>query len=93
MITVKEDTTIVGVSEIRTKMDEILRLAKKNRVIIEKRNRPVAALVDIEKYEEMEMLLDALEDTALGYLAKERENASVDRDFIPIDEAEARSEE
>ena len=93
MITVKEDTTIVGVSEIRTKMDEILRLAKKHRVIIEKRNKPVAALVDIEKYEEMEMLLDALEDVALGYLAKDREKTSSARDFIPIKEAEAGLEE
>ena len=93
MITVKKDTTIVGVSEIRTKMDEILRLAKKHRVIIEKRNKPVAALVDIKQYDEMETLLDALEDVALGYLAKEREKTSAARDFIPIKEAEAGLEE
>ena len=93
MITVREDTTIVGVSEMRTKMDEILRLAKKHRVIIEKRNKPVAALVDIEKYDEMEALLDALEDIALGYLARERDKTSGARDFVPIEEAEAGLEE
>jgi len=39
MITIKEDTTLVGVSELRTKMDEILKESKKHKVLIEKRNK------------------------------------------------------
>ena len=45
MITLKEDTTLVGVSELRTHMEKILAESKKHRVLIEKRNKPVAVIM------------------------------------------------
>jgi prevent-host-death family protein len=90
MLTVKEDTTFVGVSELRTRIDYVLKKAKEHKVVIEKRHKPVAALVGIKKYEELESLLDAFEDIALGYLAKEREESSASSDYISIEEAESR---
>lgn len=88
MITVKENTTIVGLSELRTKMDKILELAKNYKVLIERRNKPLAVLLDIDKYNEMEKILDALEDVALGYLAKEREAGSKSSNYIDIEKIE-----
>lgn len=88
MLTVKENTTLVGISELRTKADEILKKAKVHRVIIGRRNKPVAALLDIEKFSKMEEMLDALEDIALGYLARERERSSVSSDYVDIEEIE-----
>ena len=76
MITIKEDTTLVGVSELRTEIDKILAESKKHKVLIGRRNKPVAVLLDIEKYNQMEATLDLLEDFALGYLAKERDTAN-----------------
>lgn len=87
MITLKEDTTLVGVSELRTHMDEILEESKKHKVLIEKRNKPVAVLMAMEDYEKMEETLDALEDLALGYIAKERESGSKPSDYLGIEEA------
>lgn len=73
MITVKEHTTLVGVSEFRTKIDAILEEIKKHRVMIEKRNKPVAMLLSIEEFERLESLLEFIEDYGLAALAKQRE--------------------
>ena len=86
MITLKEDTTLVGISELRTNMDKILIESKKHKVLIERRNKPVAVLVDIEKYSQMEETLELLEDFALGSLAKERASKSKPSDYLDIEE-------
>jgi prevent-host-death family protein len=88
MLTIKENTTLVGISELRTKIDEILKKAKEHRVLIEKRNKLVAVLMDIENYNRIEKILDALEDIALGYLAKERDIRSTEADYIDIEGVE-----
>ncbi len=93
MLTVKEETTFVGVSELRNSIDYVLKKAKEHKVVIEKRHKPVAALVGIKKYEEMESLLDAFEDIALGYLAGEREKSSAPSDYLSMEEAESRLKE
>lgn len=88
MLKIKEDSTLVGVSELRTKMDEILQESKVHKIIIEKRNKPVAVLLSLEKYKHIEEALDLLEESALGYLAKEREKKSTSRDYIDIEKAQ-----
>ena len=72
MITVKEDTTLVGISEFRTHADDILKTAKKHRVVIEKRNKPVAVLLSMELYEKLEELIELVEDRLLGEIALKR---------------------
>lgn len=86
MITVKENTTLVGISELRTNIDKILEESKKHKVLIGRRNKPVAVLVSTERFNQIEQTLELLEDVALGYLAKEREAASKPSDYIPIEE-------
>lgn len=85
MITVKEDTTLVGVSEFRTHIDEIIEETKKHKVLIGRRNKPVAVLINMEKFHQMESTLDLLEDFALGFLAKERESQSKSSDYLDIE--------
>ena len=85
MITVKEDTTLVGISEFRTHADEILEESKKHQVLIGRRNKPVAVLLNMEKFHQMEATLDLLEDFALGFLAKERESKSKASDYLDIE--------
>ncbi len=88
MITVKEDTTLVGISELRTHIDKVLEESKKHKVLIERRNKPVAVLLAMERYKQIEQVLDVLEDTALGLLAREREAKSRSSDYIDIQKAE-----
>ena len=85
MITVKEDTTLVGISELRTHIEEILAQSKKHKVIIGKRNKPVAVLLDMEKYNQMERTLEVLEDYVLGILAKERDSKTKPADYVDIE--------
>ena len=87
MHTIKEDTTLVGVSEFRNRMDKILEEVRHHKVIIEKRNKPVAVLIAIDQYDAMEKILDRIEDLELGRTAKKRDNSSKIGDYIPIDKA------
>lgn len=87
MHTIKEDTTLVGVSELRNRIDKVLEEARHHKVIIEKRNKPVAVLIAIEQYNAMEEILDLIEDLELGRAAGERENKSSSKDYISIEKA------
>jgi prevent-host-death family protein len=90
MKTVKEETTLVGISELRTQADEILRRMQRSTVVIERRHKPLAVMLPIARYEEMEALLDLVEEGVLGYLARERERATPRRAYLPLEELERR---
>ena len=62
MIKVKKDTTLVGISEFCTKGQEILNELKTHKVIIERRNKPVAMLLSLKKYEKMQEVFEWIED-------------------------------
>ena len=85
-----QPATLVGVSELRTQLDKVLKLAKDSKVFLGKRQKPVAVIVPIEEYEKMEALLDKIEDTVLGYIALEREKNSDIKDCISLEEMEKR---
>ena len=87
MFTIKEETTLVGVSELRTRLEKIIEEARKHKVVIEKRNKPIAVLVAIDKYNAMEELLDKFEDFELANMAKQREKKSSRKDYIALEEA------
>ncbi|MEI8011869.1 MAG: type II toxin-antitoxin system prevent-host-death family antitoxin [Candidatus Omnitrophota bacterium] len=87
MITVSENTTLVGVSEMRTRMDDILEASRTGKVIIEKRHKPYAVLIDAARYARMEERLDILEDMALARLAIERERGAKPSDYVDIETA------
>lgn len=85
MITVKENTTLVGVSELRSGIDKILEKAKKSHVVIEKRHKPQAVLMSNEEYEHITSILEIAEDLVLGFLASERLKNTKKSDYIDID--------
>ena len=87
---VKGDTTLVGISELRTQVDEIVRVARRESVVLEKHHTPIAVLVPIEQYDRTEEALNALEDYLLGLLAKEREQRSRRKDYLTLEELERR---
>jgi len=86
MVIVKEDSVLVGVSEFRTKAEAIFNELKSRKIIIEKRNKPIAVLLSLKKYEEMEELFEWIEDNTLGYLAKEREKFLPKAKYLSLQE-------
>ena len=86
-MTFKENTTLVGVSEMRTKPDKIFSEMKKNLVVIEKHGKPVAVLLSVKEFEEIKQMLDMVEDYALGMLAKERDKKHKNPKWVSIEEA------
>ena len=87
---VKSDTTLIGISELRTQADAILKVAQHEPVIVEKHHKPMAVLVPIDEYERTHDALDAVEDCLLGLLAKEREQRSKRKDYLTLEELERR---
>lgn len=85
MITIEENTTLVGVSELRAGIEKILEKARKGLVIIEKRHKPQAVLMSTEEYTHMQNVLEMAEDLVLGFIAQERFKNSKDSDYINIE--------
>jgi prevent-host-death family protein len=85
MITIKENTTLVGVSELRAGLEAILEKTRKGLVIIEKRHKPQAVLMSNEEYEHIQQVLEIAEDLVLGFMADERYKNSKSSDYINIE--------
>ena len=85
MITIKQNTTLVGVSELRKGIEKILEKAQKGLVIIEKRHKPAAVLMSSEEYENIQNILETAEDIVLGFIAHKRFKDSKDKDYIDIE--------
>lgn len=86
-MTFKENTTLIGISELRNQPDRIFKEMRKRLLVIEKHHKPVAVLLPIEQYTSIQELLDAVEDTALGMLAKEREEKRKNPEWISLEDA------
>ncbi len=89
MYTFKEDSSIVGVAELRSKTSNVLNEIKKNKVILTKRNKPVGIIIDYKEYEKMQKIIDEVEDIVLGNIARDRIKRK-DREAISLEEAEKR---
>jgi PHD/YefM family antitoxin component YafN of YafNO toxin-antitoxin module len=85
MITVKENTTLVGVSELRGGIEKILAKAKHGPVILEKRHRATAVLMSSGQYQRMLEVYELAEDLVLGQIAKARHAAGRERDYVAIE--------
>ncbi|MCB4792093.1 MAG: type II toxin-antitoxin system Phd/YefM family antitoxin [Elusimicrobia bacterium] len=85
MITVKENTTLVGVSELRDNLDKILNKTRESLVIIEKSHKPVVVLMSNKEYNKMTKMVKIAEDIILGVIAKERLLNSKNEDFVDIE--------
>lgn len=84
MYTLEEHTTLVGISELRSKWKDVLKALKHSRVMLALRNAPFAVLVPLEKYRQMEAALEQLSDERLGHEAKKRA-AQRDVTYVPLD--------
>lgn len=85
MFTVRENTTIVGVSELRSQWRKIQQILHKHgRVEVALRNKTEAVLLLKAQVEEMENLFDRLEDYALAIEAHQRDQKARSEDYIPL---------
>ena len=79
---------MIGATELRGKMPQISKEIKNKKVIVVKRGQPFAVLSDFEDYQEKEKVIDTFEDVVLGYLARERDEQSTEKDFVDSEEVE-----
>ena len=87
---VRSDMILVGISELRTQADEIVKASQRAPVILGKRHKPIAVLVPMEQYDRTEEILEAIEDTVLGLLAQERERRTPRKGYLTLEALEQR---
>ena len=66
--------------------EEILKQLSKNKVILQKHNKPVAVMLSYQQYSVLEELLDRIEEYTLGMTALERDKKASQKDFVDIEE-------
>lgn len=72
MYKIKENTTLVPITELRIKPKEILKEIEKNKVVLEMHHKPVAVLISLKAYELYEKIVEWAEDEYFGKIVKER---------------------
>lgn len=87
MLTLNEDTIMIGTTEFRSKMPHLIKVLGKKKVILMKRGEPVGVFLNFSDYQKQEEWLDEFEDVVLGHLAKERDDQSTEADFVSEKEA------
>jgi hypothetical protein len=87
MFTVRANTTVVGISELRTQWKKIREAMRHGRVEVAMRNRPEAVLLLREQYDAMEQLFERLEDYALAIEALGREQTVKPGDYLSLEKA------
>lgn len=88
MINVTEDTILIGATELRTEVSNLIKSKKK--IIVMKRGKPIGVLQNFDEYKAQERILDAFEDIVLGFLAKERFEKGTEDDYVGIDDMKER---
>lgn len=86
---VKQPAAFAAVSELRTRLDEILAQLKETPVTLEKHNKQVAILEDPKRYAAMQEALESASDILLAFEARARA-ASIKGHTVPLEEVEKR---
>ena len=89
MKVVRQPGAFAALSELRTRMDDILAQLKETPVTLEKHNREVAVLEDPRRYAAMTQSLEAATDILLAFEARLRETKSKRRP-LTLEEVEKR---
>lgn len=82
MITVNDDTVMVGATEFRSEMPKLMKLVGQKTIVVMNRGEPIAVFQDYQHYQEDQNWQDTFEDIVLGYLAKERDATGGNEDFV-----------
>ena len=82
MLEIKDQSTLVGMVELRVLMPKLAKNLKNKKVIVVNRGVPIAVLQDYREYEEKEAMLENFEDLVLGNLAKERYEKGTEKDYL-----------
>lgn len=90
MLTVDEQTALVGLSELRTAAPKLLKYLQTHKVILTRRNKPVGILIDYNEYKKMEALMELIEDTVLGQIAHKRRKSTPKESYLTHDQMKRR---
>jgi len=83
---IKQPSAFAAVSELRTRMDEILAQLKETPVTLERHNKQVAVLEDPKRFAAMQEALEEASDIILAFEAHERQKTARSGDYLTLEE-------
>lgn len=86
MFVLDSKTALIGATDLRARISEVEDMTFEKLVVM-KREKPVAVIMTFDQYKKTQDKIDELEDIVLGYMAKERDDTSTEKDFINLEEA------
>ena len=86
--TVKQDSVIMGVTEFRNNIPSLLKENHEEEIIIVNRDKPLGVLINFNKYQSMQDLLEIAEDYILSEMVKE--SKKIKGKMLSQEEMEAR---
>jgi len=87
MFILDDKTALIGSTDLRTNIPKVENM-EYERLIVMKREKPVAVLMTFDQYRKNQDRIDELEDIVLGYMAKDRDEGSTNEDYISMEEVE-----
>lgn len=76
MFTVEEKTTLVGITDLRTKAKKMIEALKDSRVVLTERSRPCAVVLDYKEFKRMQDLIELAEEGIDAIEIKKRRKKS-----------------
>jgi len=86
MFELDDKTALIGATDLRTKMSEVENMVYE-KMFVMKREKPIAVIMTFNQYKKNRDRTDELEDLVLGYVAKERDENSTEKDYISLEES------
>lgn len=86
MFILDDKTALIGTTDLRSRMAEVEDM-KYEKMIVMKREKPIAVIMSFDQYKKNYDRTEELEDLVLGYMAKERDEKSTEKDYISLEEA------
>lgn len=86
MKVIKEKTTLVQTTELRSNLPEVLKRARTSRVVLERHHKPVAVLIDPDEYERIEEALEQFSDLLLALEARSREPRGRRNEYVDLEQ-------
>lgn len=86
MFELDDKTALIGATDLRTKMSKVEGM-EYEKMFVMKRDKPIAVIMTFNQYKKNRERTEELEDLVLGYIAKEREENSSEKDYITFEEA------
>lgn len=82
MITIQDHLHMIPLSEFRADMSVLAEIKQEDTVILTKKGKPIAVLLNFEEYQRQQKILEEFYDKEAGTLAKKRDLTTKKEEYL-----------